>query len=93
MASTGWLDDLGDMAPSLMKLGISFGILFVILGAFYSALVTSSPEAANTVQLIMTSVSAGITTYFPLIITIVFLLIIYVVAMKATSQTGGRKHK
>ena len=87
----GWLDELGDMAPPLMKLGISFGILFVILGAFYSALAVSSPDAANVVKVIIDAVSNGLTTYFPLIITIVFLLVIYVVAMKSTRQAEGKK--
>jgi hypothetical protein len=83
---SGELEKLGGVA---LALGFGFGIAFLVLGAFQSSVQSQSALASNTIGQIIQAFSTAITNYLGLIITIIFLLVIYVIA-KRSGLMGGK---
>jgi hypothetical protein len=71
-----WYKDLKTLGPVVLALVLTFGIALYIGGQFYTALPASS-QAANGVNAIIANVSSGLTTYMPIIVTVIFLVIVY----------------
>lgn len=87
----GWQDELEKLPILMIVLGIGFGIAFVLLGAFQSSVSTSSPAAANDIGYIITAFTTPIQQYLGLIITILFLIIMFVIAIWGMRKAQGGK--
>mgnify|MGYP001626425148 CR=1 FL=1 len=77
----GWTNELENLVPLALVLGLGFGIVFLILGSFASQVQTSSPTAYNGIQAVMNAFLNPIQQYLGLIIIILFLIIMFVIAM------------
>ncbi len=85
-----WSSNLEKLGGVALALGFGFGIAFLVLGAFANSIQSQSPLAYNTINAVINAFYNAITNYLGLIITIIFLLVIYVIA-KASGLM--EKHK
>jgi hypothetical protein len=75
-----WHKDLRTLGPVVLALVLTFGIALYIGGQFYTALTPNSlnpGQASNGVNAIIANTASGLTTYMPIIITVIFLVIVY----------------
>ncbi len=86
-----WSSNLEKLGGVALAIGFGFGISFMVLGAFGSSIQSQSPLAYNTIQAVINAFYNAITNYLGLIITVIFLLVIYVIA-KGSGLMGHKKH-
>ena len=86
----GALSGLQDLGSGITGLIFGLGIALVIGGAFLNSL-TAGTTAYNSVNNILNSVGSGISNYFGIIVTVIFLGIVFVVAIKSgfVKKIGG----
>ncbi len=79
--SKSWHEELEYLPILAIVLGIGFGIAFVLLGAFQGGVQSTSPTAANDIGYIANAFAQPIQQYLGLIITILFLIVMFVIAI------------
>ena len=74
-----WSKDAEKLVSTALILGLGFGIAGYILGEFYTALPANS-VGANFTNYVLQAFVTPLKTILPVVITIVFVILIYVVA-------------
>ena len=70
-----WSKDLIKLGPVILALVFGFGISLYIGGQFYASLPAGT--AANAVNQVVAGIYNGLVTFFPIIVTVIFLVILY----------------
>lgn len=77
-----WSKDGEKLVSVGLSLGLGFGIMGYILGEFVTSLPVNS-VGANFSNYVLTAFINPLKTIFPVVITIIFVILIYVVAKKS----------
>ncbi len=77
----GWEAEAEKLVPFALVIGLGFGIVFLILGSFQNSIQSTNPTVANDIGTITQAFANPIQQYLGLIVTILFLVLMFVVAM------------
>ena len=88
-----WYSDLEDMGPALMSFGIGIG--FAVYFLYELAAGMGSGPGANIINSLLSGIESAITTFWPIILTAIFIGIGWVIIRKAmnsgkSGEGGGR---
>jgi len=86
-----WGGELEKLVYVGVVLGVGFGIMFLVLGDFANTLPTNS-MALNATNAVINAFYTPIKTYLGLIVTIIFLIIVLIIALKGihSAKIGKR---
>lgn len=86
-----WAKDLEKLGPLILSLVFGFGISLYIGSVLYGALPVG--PGSNAINTIISTIGTELTTFFPIIIIVVFLALVYLVARGSGMLGGSGKGK
>lgn len=90
---SNWESNLEKLGPLILVLVFGLG-LALFIGATLQTALPAGP-GANAINTIISGISTELTTFWPIIVIVIFIAILYVVARESgmLGSTGGRHYK